>query len=106
MATHKKANLDYESLYYKAMKENVLLKNKTVPINMSFKEVEFLKTLLYLELIDVNNDKPLEMSEENEEVDQTLKNLKLKQDDDLLLVLIEEKKQMIENLIKKLIFEK
>lgn len=98
----KEAHVDYESLYYKAMQENILLKEKKISLEFTDQEISILKDLLYEELMDIKFDSVIELPDDEKEEGKLLGRLNR---DEFFNVLIDEKKNSLETLIKKLRFE-
>jgi len=101
--TKKEPEVDYESMYYRAMKENVLLKDKKVTIELTAVEIDFLKGIMYEELYDVR-DRSYFTDNDDEEDNEAMKNLKPKKDE-VLNSMVEEKRTLLETIVKKLRFE-
>jgi hypothetical protein len=93
---------DYEALYYKAMQENVLLKEKKISFNFNLDEILFLRSLMYEELIDMKFDLVSYDDDDNEENKKLGKELSK---DVFLKSLIDEKRLLLEQIIKKLRFD-
>lgn len=98
----KETHVDYESLYYKAMQENILLKEKKISLEFTDQEISILKDLLYEELMDIKFDSVIELPDDEKEEGKLLGRLNR---DDFFNLLIDEKKNSLETLIKKLRFE-
>ena len=94
-------DIDFEKLYYQAMKENVLMKDKKISFEFTEAEINFLKSIMYEELMDMKYDLSPEDADEQEE-GRRLGKLKK---DDFLNTVIDERRIMIELIIKKLRFE-
>lgn len=99
----KEPEIDFETKYYQAMKENVLYKDKKISIEFTAIEIDFLKSIMYEELYDVR-DREYFSDDPDEEDNEAMKNLKPKKDI-VLNSMIEEKRTMMENIVKKLRFE-
>jgi len=100
----KEPEIDFESKYYQAMKENVLHKDKKISIEFTAIEIDFLKSVMYEELYDVRDRAYFSDDSENDEDNEAMKNLK-PQKDVVLNSMIEEKRTMMETIVKKLRFE-
>jgi hypothetical protein len=94
--------IDYESLYYKVMQENVLLTNKKVSIDFTDSEIGFLRSTMYEELMEMKFDLTDYDDEDEKEENKKLGKAK---NDEFLKALVDEKKQLVERIIKKLRFE-
>lgn len=100
----KEPELDYESLYYKAMKENVLMKDKKISIELTAIEIDFLKSVMYEELYDIRDRSYFTSDGDDVEDNEAMKNLKPKKDE-VLSSMVDEKRTMLETIVKKLRFE-
>lgn len=98
----KQPDIDYEKLYYQAMQENILMKNKKISFEFTEAEINYLRGIMYEELMDMKYD--LFSSDDEDEQEEGRKLGKLKKDDYLNTV-IDERRVMIEQIIKKLRFE-
>lgn len=99
----KEPEIDFESKYYQAMKENVLMKDKKISIELTAVEIDFLKGIMFEELYDIR-DRSFFSDEEDGEDNEAMKNLKPKKDV-VLTTMIDEKREMLETIVKKLRFE-
>ncbi len=97
-----KKSEDYESLYYKAMKENILLKDKKISFEFTEAEINYLRNIMYEEMMEMKFDLGYEEDEDEKEEGRKLGKTKK---DDFLNSMIEEKRSMIEQIIKKLKFD-
>lgn len=94
---------DFESLYYQAMKENVLLKDNRITLEFNQAEINFLREVMFEELFDIR-DRSFVTDEQPEDAEER-KLLQLKVEDKLLKELMDQKRELIETIIKKLRFE-
>lgn len=99
----KEPAVDYEALYYRAMKENILLKDKKISFEFSSNEIDFLRASMLEELYDIR-DREFTSLEDDSEDNEAMKNL-MKQKDVVLNQLVEEKRLMVETIVRKLRFE-
>jgi hypothetical protein len=100
----KEPEIDYEKLYYQAMKENVLMKDKKISIELTAIEIDFLKSVMYEELYEVRDRAYFSMDNDDGEDNEAMKNLKPKTDE-VLNSMVAEKRTMMETIVKKLRFE-
>lgn len=96
--------LDYESLYYQAMKENVLMKEKKISFEFTDIEINFLKSIMYEELYEIRDRTYFMRDEDDGEDNEAMKALKPGKDV-VLNSMLEEKRLMMEKIVKKLRFE-
>ena len=100
----KKEEVDFETLYYQAMKENVLMKDKKISFEFTDQEISFLRDLMFHELMDLKYD--IFDSNVNDEEDEENKKIgRGPRKDEFLNKMIDEKRTIIETIIKKLRFE-
>jgi hypothetical protein len=100
----KEPEVDYEKLYYQAMKENVLMKDKKISIELTSIEIDFLKSVMYEELYEIKDRAYFAMDNEDGEDNEAMKNLKPRKDV-VLNSMVDEKRSMMETIVKKLRFE-
>lgn len=100
----KEEEIDYETLYYKAMKENVLLREKKISLEFTTEEINFLRETMFEELYDITQG-AYYMGEPEEDEEEENKMLNRKLSDDLLRRLRTEQREIIETIIRKLRFE-
>lgn len=100
----KEPEIDFEQLYYQAMKENVLMRDKKISIELTSIEIDFLKSVMYEELYDIRDRSYFSMDDNDGEDNEAMKNLKPKKDE-VLNSMIDSKREMMEQIVKKLRFE-
>ncbi len=100
----KEPEIDFESKYYQAMKENVLMKDKKISFEFNESEINYLREIMYLELKELKFDIPFEYDDEDREEERKLGKNKIKKDE-FLNQMIDEKRLLIETIVKKLRFE-
>jgi hypothetical protein len=100
----KEPEVDYESLYYQAMKENILMREKKISLEFTANEIDFLKSVIYEELYDIRDRSYFTMDDNDGEDNEAMKNLKPKKDE-ILNSMVDEKRSMMEQIVKKLRFE-
>ena len=93
--------IDFESLYYKAMKENVLLKDNKIGLEFTAAEIELLRNVMYEELFDIVDKSYVNPSFDEDEENKILQ----KETNPMLKSLMDEKTEIIQRIIKKLRFE-
>ena len=100
----KEAVIDYEALYYQAMKENVLMKAKKITFEFTDIEINFLRSVMYEELYEIRDRNLFTNEDDDGEDNEAMK--ALKPGKDLILVsMIDEKRNMMETIVRKLRFE-
>lgn len=98
----KESEIDYEKLYYQAMKENVLMKDKKITFEFNEAEINFLRNVMFEELLDMKFEITSYNDEDEDAEDKKLGKVKR---DAFLNEMIDSKKEIIEQIIKKLRFE-
>jgi hypothetical protein len=94
---------DFEKMYYQVMKENLLLRNDKIEIVFTTEEINLLRLIMYEEMQNIKHDSPLSFDVDDEETERKILN---KRDDDALLkTMVDERRKLIENIVKKLRFE-
>ena len=99
----KEPEIDYEKLYYQAMQENVLIKDKKISFEFTEAEINYLRDLMFNELLDLKYD-ITDYGEEDEKEENKLLGKNAKKDE-FLKKMIDEKRMRIEQIIRKLRFE-
>lgn len=96
--------IDYEKLYYTAMQENILLRDKKISFEFTAIEIDFLKSVMYEELYEIRDRAYLSIDDSDGEDNEAMKKLKPIKDE-ILKSMIDEKRNMMETIVKKLRFE-
>lgn len=96
---------DFEKLYYQAMKENVLYRDRKVSVEFTTEEINLLRTVMFEELYEVMQGSYY-MNEPDQGEDDENKILNKKADsEELLRKIRSEHKEIVEAIIMKLRFE-
>jgi hypothetical protein len=105
MKKKEKDETDYESLYYKTMKENLLLKDKKISFEFSDEEINFLRQSMYYELKDMQFEMSHDEFHDEEEKEENKMLGKKQRNMEFFNTITDEKRLLVENIIKKLRFE-
>ena len=97
--------VDYEALYYQAMKENVLMKERKITFEFTEAEINFLRSVMYEELYEIKDRNYFShIDDDDGEDNEAMKALKPEKDV-VLTKMIDEKRNLMETIVKKLRFE-
>jgi len=96
---------DFERLYYQAMKENVLLRDRKISVEFTAEEITLLRSVMFDELYETTQGSYYMTEPDHDEDDENKVLHRKAGNDELLRRMRDEHRNIVEGIIKKLRFE-